>query len=135
MTHEKPLILLIEPERVLSDLIVLSMQRNGYKIKRMESAAEARVALRRSHPSLIILDLFLPDGSGLELLKDNQNKKILADAPVIVISSYGFQEIVEQAIQAGARDFILKPFDVDVLTEKVAALTLNKSVDHLDSLA
>ncbi len=112
---------------------MLNMQRNGFKIKRLESVAEARVALRRSRPSLIILDLFVPDGSGLELLKDIQAKKIVAEAPVIVISSYGFQEIVEQAIQAGASDFILKPFDVDVLTGKVSALILNKSVDHLDS--
>jgi DNA-binding response OmpR family regulator len=133
MAHEKQLILLVEPERVLSDLIMLNMQRNGFKIKRLESVAEARVALRRSRPSLIILDLFVPDGSGLELLKDIQAKKIVAEAPVIVISSYGFQEIVEQAIQAGASDFILKPFDVDVLTGKVSALILNKSVDHLDS--
>jgi FixJ family two-component response regulator len=53
---------------------------------------------------------------------------------VIVISSYGFQEIVEQAIQAGASDFLLKPFDVDILSEKVSALILNRSVDHTDSL-
>ncbi len=130
MSDNKPLILLVEPERALSDLITMTLQRSGFNIKRAGSQAEARTLLKRSRPLLVILDLFVPDGSGLELLKEIQTGKRLIRPIVIVISSFGFQEIIEQAIQSGARDFILKPFDVDILNEKVKNLMVKKSVNH-----
>ncbi len=135
MREEKPLILLVEPDRALSDLIMLTMQRRGYAINCAENLAEAETFIKRRRPLLVILDLFAQDGSGLQFLKDLQTRRLPIRPIVIVISSYGFQEIVEQAVQAGATDFILKPFNVDVLGEKVSALILNKSVDHSDSLA
>jgi DNA-binding response OmpR family regulator len=134
MSDEKPLILLVEPDRALSDLIMLTMHRRGYAINRAENLAEAATVLKRHQPLLVILDLFAQGGSGLQFLKDLQTRRLLIRPIVIVISSYGFQEIVEQAIQAGASDFLLKPFDVDILSEKVSALILNRSVDHTDSL-
>ncbi|MHC1782796.1 MAG: response regulator [Anaerolineaceae bacterium] len=135
MDETNRLILLVEQERALSDLITITLQRNGFNIKRAGSLAEARNVLKRNRPLLVILDLFVPDGSGLELLKEIQTNRQLILTPVIVISSFGFQEIVEQAIQGGATDFILKPFDVDVLSEKIKSLILNKSVDHSETLA
>jgi two-component system response regulator (stage 0 sporulation protein A) len=135
MDETKPLILLVEQERALSDLITMTLQRGGFIMKRAGNLAEARSILKKIQPLLVILDLFVPDGSGLDLLKEIQTTRLLLRPKVIVISSFGFQEIVEQAIQAGASDFILKPFNIDVLSEKVNSLIIDKSVNHLETLA
>jgi two-component system, NtrC family, response regulator PilR len=134
MNERRPLILLIEPDRALSDLITMTLQRQGFNIKRVGSQAEARTILKRSRPLLVVLDLFVPDGSGLELLKEIQTSRRIIRPDVIVISSFGFQEIVEQAVQAGAKDFVLKPFDIDVFGEKIKNLMINKSVDQPNTL-
>jgi two-component system, OmpR family, KDP operon response regulator KdpE len=134
MNESRPLLLLVEPDRALSDLMTMTLQRSGFNIKRAGSLVEARGILKRSRPLLVVLDLFVPDGSGLELLKELRTSRRIIRPNVIVISSFGFQEIVEQAIQGGAKDFILKPFDIDVLNEKIKNLMLKKSVDHQISL-
>lgn len=129
MNENKQLILLVESDRALSDLITMTLQRHGFNTKRVGSQAEARTILKRSRPQLVILDLFVPDGSGLDLLKEIQTSRRNIKPNVVVISSFGFQEIVEQAVLAGARDFVLKPFDIDVFGEKIKKLMINKSVD------
>lgn len=134
MNDSKPLILLVESDRTLSDLITLTLQRNGYNIKRAGSLKEASEIFKRSRPLLVILDLFVPDGSGLEFLKEIKTSRRIIRPLVIVITSFGFQEVVEEAINAGAKDFILKPFDIDVLSQKVNNLIIKKSVDHPQSL-
>ena len=79
---------------------------------------EARHLVRTQHPHLVLLDLLLPTGDGIELL---ENVPELADQPVIFISGYGRDETIARALDAGATDYIVKPFSPTELVARVRA--------------
>ena len=82
-------------------------------------APEEVATLVRTHrPHLVLLDLVLPDTDGIELMRSVPE---LADLPVIFISAYGRDEIIVRALEAGAADYIVKPFSDAELTARVRA--------------
>ena len=80
--------------------------------------AEAGGLVRAERPGLVLLDLMLPGTDGIELM---QTVPELADLPVIFISGYGRDETVARALQAGAADYIVKPFSPTELTARIGA--------------
>ena len=74
--------------------------------------------VRKHRPQLVLLDLVLPGADGIELMEQVEE---LADLPVIFISAYGRDEIVARALDAGAADYIVKPFSPTELTARVRA--------------
>ena len=84
--------------------------------------------LKRNKPHLVLLDLMLPGSDGLELMKSLLGK---SDLPVIFVSGYGGGEIISQAFEAGASDYILKPFSPTELVARVrAALRKGEDPSH-----
>ena len=75
--------------------------------------------IRTEKPALVLLDLMLPGTDGIELM---QNVPELADLPVIFISGYGRDETVARALDAGAADYIVKPFSPTELTARIRAV-------------
>lgn len=118
MENRRATILLIEADPALRDLIALPLEREGFRVVASDRAAEAPALIRKHKPFLVLLDLFLPHISGLDVLRKIDDG-LRARCFLIVLSSLGFREVVAQAREAGARDFILKPVDTDRLLEKV----------------
>ncbi|MCL4559588.1 MAG: response regulator [Chloroflexi bacterium] len=120
MTEKKTTVLLCESDPVQRDLIGLALRRLGLQVIIAQSQSEAGGLIARYSPALVLLDLFLPGGGGLDLIRDIKQKG--AQSPgVIVVSALGFTEVVEQAVAAGARDFLVKPVNPDFLVERVQA--------------
>ena len=114
-------IVLAEADRLLSDLMLLGLGRLRPACRVLAAAdGEAAVQFVRQHqPQLVLLDILLPKMNGLAVMRELRADAALRRIPVIVISSLGFRETVEQAARGGARDFILKPFDLGLLLGKV----------------
>ena len=74
--------------------------------------------LRKERPQLVVLDLVLPEADGIELM---ETVPALADLPVIFISAYGRDETIARAFEAGAVDYIVKPFSTTELTARIRA--------------
>ena len=74
--------------------------------------------IRTERPRLVLLDLMLPDADGIELMGQVPE---LADLPVIFISGYGHDETVAKALEAGAADYLVKPFSPTELVARVGA--------------
>ncbi|MBN1836075.1 MAG: sigma-54-dependent Fis family transcriptional regulator [Spirochaetales bacterium] len=90
----------------------------GYAVSSALTAAAGLDRTRAERPDVVLLDVDLPDGSGLDLLD-----AILAlpdPPPVIMLTAYGDLELVKRAIQAGARDYILKPYSLSLLEGALA---------------
>ena len=88
-----------------------------------ETGREADSLIHEFDPDLVILDVQLPDSDGVELLQKWRESGI--DKPVIVISAHGSVDVAVAAMQTGARDFLLKPFDAPRLLTTVGnALSL-----------
>ncbi len=96
-----------------------------YQVLEAESAAAARTALAAGHPDLLLLDIEMPEESGLDFLRELQEK---GDAPpVIMITAYGSEKIAVEAMKRGAYDYLPKPFEVEELR-----LIVERATEHSD---
>jgi CheY-like chemotaxis protein len=113
-------VLVAEEDKMVADLFALSLSEMGCQVKIEYREAQIRNAVERWKPDLILLDLFLPGCSGLSLLREfsQTTTKAGKQLPILVVSSMGFKEVVEQARKLGAVDFVLKPVDLDNFRRK-----------------
>jgi len=120
----QPLVLVVERDDLLRDWIAACLSRSGCRVSAAPSAQAALESVQTCspRPQLMLLDLFLPQINGLMLLAALRHITGMETVPAIMLSTLGFPEIVQQAIAAGAQDFLLKPFDPDVLLEKIRPL-------------
>ena len=90
----------------------------GYSVMVTGDPVEALNITRTARPDLVILDLVLPNGDGIELM---QEMKSIADIPVIFLSAYGQDQVIAQAFEAGAADYVTKPFSSTELVARIRA--------------
>ncbi|MFA9475151.1 MAG: sigma-54-dependent transcriptional regulator [Filomicrobium sp.] len=110
MTPKPKHLLLIEDDVTLRRLILKRLERADYAVTGVESWSEAKTALANLQPSLILLDVRLPDANGLEKLP-----KLKEIAPVVVITAFGSINDAVRAIRSGAIDYLIKPINPDTL--------------------
>jgi adenylate cyclase len=114
-----PLVLIVESDSVQRDLIQLCLQRIGCEVISTRIHSQITSLVAKKHPSLLIMDTFLPGSSGLEVIKELNQKKLLKHSLVILISAYGFSEIIQKAKDEGVQEFLIKPVDLDDLSARV----------------
>jgi DNA-binding response OmpR family regulator len=115
-------ILLIEDEPDLARNISILLRGHGFA-SRIAGTLEAGVsALAARRPSLVILDVMLPDGSGLEILRRIRHDPELSSLPVIVLSSLARKREIEAGFAVGANAYIPKPYDPESLMQAIQML-------------
>ena len=110
---DRPKVLLVEDDPTLSRLYVAYLERAGVTPYHAASVAEAKATLAQIRPSVVLLDLILPDGHGFEVLQALRDGEF--DAPVIVVTSGGSISSAVESMRAGAYDFLVKPFSPERL--------------------
>ena len=113
-------VLLIEDDRSISNFITATMDREGYKIMHALNGREGLSLSTSFCPNVILLDLGLPDMDGLEVL---QKLRSWSDVPVIIISARTKEQEKVSALDLGADDYMVKPFELAELEARVRALT------------
>lgn len=112
-------ILVVEADALQRDLMQLALQRGGYEVVCTAQPERVRDLVIRHRPQLMILDMFMPKMNGLEIIKLLRNEGLLSGMAIIALSSLAFREIVHQAAVLGVSDFLIKPFNMDVLLARV----------------
>lgn len=118
----RPSILAVEDDPVTARLMQAALDRLGFLHGWAEDLQEARRFLGRWPVDAIILDLGLPDGTGLELLEEVRRDQLGPRPAVLVCSGRGDEETVVSALEARADDFLLKPLDLDELSLRLRRL-------------
>jgi two-component system, OmpR family, alkaline phosphatase synthesis response regulator PhoP len=121
---KKPTLLLIEDDPIIRDIIKLTLNRindesHPFEVLAASNGEEGLQYWRQYRPEVILLDILLPFINGLDLLKQVNSEGLLDASAVIMLSALGYKEIVQQALLAGAEDFIVKPFKSDFLVSRV----------------
>ncbi len=106
-------ILVVDDESSMRELLSLMLRKEEYEVVLAESRASAAAALGRGPIDLVITDLKLPDGDGMEILR--HVKAASPETIVIVMTAYGSTGTAVAALKLGAQDYLVKPFDVDEL--------------------
>ena len=101
-------ILVIDDESEMRSALSHALTRNGFSVESAASGMEALVKIKKDPFSLVITDIKMPEMSGMEVL--GAVKKLAPGIPVIVITAYGSIHNAVEAMQAGAADYLLKPF-------------------------
>ncbi len=104
-------ILVVDDERSVREFLSIYLKRAGHEVELAASAAQARTAIAAREFDLIITDLRMPDGTGLDVL--DASKRLHPDTQVVVVTAYATAETAIAAMKAGAYDYLLKPFKVD----------------------
>ncbi len=112
MSSSPPLIVVIEDEAPIRRFLRASLSVEGFDVLESTTAKEGLRAITQQHPALVLLDLGLPDADGLDIIRQVREWSAL---PIIVISARGEETSKIAALDAGADDYLTKPFGVGEL--------------------
>jgi len=111
-------ILIVDDAAFMRMMIRDVLTKNGYEVLgEAENGQKAIEKYKELNPDLVIMDITMPEVDGIQAVKEI--KKLSPDAKIVMCSAMGQQAMVIEAIQAGARDFIVKPFQADRVIEAV----------------
>jgi two-component system KDP operon response regulator KdpE len=116
---KKPVILVVDDEPQILRVMRASLPPRGYEVVTARSGQEALDRIRKEMPNLIILDLVMPEMSGLEVCRQVRE---FSSVPVLVLSAKGSERDKVTALDLGADDYITKPFSMDELLARVRAI-------------
>lgn len=128
MSDSVATVLLVEDDQSLGQLLAEELEMDGYTMLRAGTVGEARQQLRGQRPSLIVSDLRLPDGDGLQVLSFQQAEH--PGIPFIVITAFGTVDQAVDALKAGADDFLTKPLSTDHLRLKIKRLLAQADINR-----
>lgn len=112
----KPLILIVEDDKAVRNLIATTLEIQEYRYHLAKNGAQAVMEAVSQRPDLIILDLGLPDMDGVDLIK---KIRTWSNVPIIVVSARSEDSDKVHALDAGADDYLTKPFSVEELLARV----------------
>lgn len=117
----KPTILLLEDNAAIMKANDGLLTMSGYRVLTCSTLQEARSALEKETPDLLILDVMLPDGSGIDFCREYRATRG-AGTPVLFLTVLREKSDMVQGYGVGGTDYLTKPFDLDILLMKVEAL-------------
>lgn len=115
-------ILIVEDEDGIRELMSLHLNREGFQVDAVRSSEEAQRLLRNNRYTLLILDWMLPGESGVSLAKDIRSR-LASDVPILMVTAKTEPNDIVFGLEAGADDYLTKPFDNSVLLARVRALS------------
>ena len=119
----KPLVLVVEDDPPVRNLITTTLKTNDYKYLSAQNGASAVIEALSHNPDIALLDLGLPDMDGVEIIRKIRS---WSNMPIIVISARTEDSDKIEALDAGADDYLTKPFSVDELLARLRVLTRKK---------
>lgn len=120
-------ILVIEDSRELQRELKDILNKDGYEVETVGSCQEAIDAIHNQSIDLCLMDIGLPDGSGFDLCREIRN---YYKNPVIMLTSYDGEEDIIEGLNAGADDYVPKPFSIGVLRSRIASQMRRRNWDE-----
>ena len=114
-------ILLVEDNEILAKGIIYSLEQERFKVTHKTNVKDTIKFLQNEKPKLIILDIFLPDGSGFDLYEKNIKDK---NIPTIFLTAKDDEDDIVKGLDAGAEDYITKPFSIIELIARINKILL-----------
>ncbi len=119
-------IMIVEDDLSMQHMLAASVEKAGYSVLVGETGEEALSLALDQRPDLIVLDLLLPDGNGLDVCKSLRSHTDTQGIPIIMVTSLGEQSDKVYGLDVGADDYMVKPVDVPELLARIRALFRRK---------
>jgi DNA-binding response OmpR family regulator len=121
---KNPLILLVEDEPILAEIVRESLQTRGFEVLHADTVKAATLLYHQQTPSLMVLDVMLPDGDGFSLARHIRSQDM--ELPIIFLTSRSLPQDVVEGFESGGNDYLKKPFSLEELVVRIKAL-LNRN--------
>jgi len=115
----KPTILVVDDEEIIRNILVKLIYAIGYSVLQASNSTQAVSMTRRHKPDLVLLDMIMPGVDSMQVLKTVRGDDDLKDTAIVLISAIDDLDIVASYIEAGADDFLPKPFNSTLLNLKI----------------
>lgn len=115
-------ILIVDDQRDLLELLSMTLEQEGYRVRTAASGAEAVAAVLQDKPDLILLDILLGDTTGIKLTTRWKNDAETAHIPIILLTAKDTETDIIVGLSVGADDYITKPFSTRVLLARMEAV-------------
>ena len=125
-------ILTVEDESAIRDMVRFALERHGHQVHSASTVAEARAIMSNVKMDLALIDWMLPGGSGLEFVRTLRKNELYMNLPVIMLTARTEEHDITAGLDAGADDYITKPFSPRELQSRIKAL-LRRSRNFHDS--
>lgn len=126
-------VLVVEDETAIAELVALNLRHSGYEVALAGTADEAQAAVDRVLPDLVLLDWMLPGQSGLQLAKRWRSQPRTRELPVIMLTARNDEVDKIAGLDAGADDYLTKPFSPKELLARIRAVLRRKAPEALDA--
>jgi len=120
MTSVPAKIIIVEDQPSVADLLEEMLSVNGYQVIKIHSSGGALSVIRAEKPNVVLLDIMMPDVSGLEVLRFMHREPGLQDIPVVIVSAKTLPEDIRAGLESGAAAYLTKPVNVELLRKTVA---------------
>jgi two-component system KDP operon response regulator KdpE len=128
---KRGLILAVDDEPDILRVLELALTDEGYDVLRVQRSPEAVPLVRERHPSLVLLDLMMPEMDGMEVLRRIRQ---FSPVPVIILTARGSDRDIIAGLDAGADDYLQKPFNLNELSARIRAVLRRSKPDTADTL-
>ena len=120
--REAPLVLVADDEEDIRSLVAFRLRRAGYEVITAADGEEALLLATTRLPDLVVLDMMMPKATGLEVTRSMREHEATKDIPVILLTARAQEGDVIRGFEAGADDYVKKPFSPQDLQARVQAL-------------
>ena len=127
-------ILVVEDEAPIREMLCFVLEQKGYETVEAEDYADGLAKVREPYPELIVLDWMMPGGSGIQFLKQLKQDEMTRQIPVVMLTARGEEEDKVRGLEAGADDYITKPFSPKELTARLHAVMRRVSPTTVDEV-
>src|SRR6185503_16040675 len=114
-------LLVVDDNAENRDMLSRRLERKGFGVRAAAGGREALDALARERVDLVLLDIMMPEVSGLDVLRSLRASSVTADLPVIMVTAKTDSEDIVEALELGANDYVTKPLDFPVVLARVNA--------------
>lgn len=132
--QHKKLILVVEDEQAIRHMIRLALETADFVVKEAEDAKQAAIIIAEQPPDLIILDWMLPALSGVDFTKRLKQDKLTLSIPIIMLTAKAEEDNKVIGLEAGADDYMVKPFSPRELVARIRAVLRRGPVENTDGV-
>ncbi|MFP4379308.1 MAG: PleD family two-component system response regulator [Candidatus Sumerlaeia bacterium] len=126
MSEKKPVIMVADDEEDIKSVLEMFLEAAGYDVVSAYDGLDAIEKIRESKPDLVLMDIMMPLIDGIEVVRQMKADDAIKDIPVIMLTAAAKSDMVDKAIQAGAVDYIQKPFEPEQVQGVIEKTLMSK---------
>jgi DNA-binding response OmpR family regulator len=126
-------ILVADDDEDLIQALNFTLSQNGYQVIQARDGAETIVKTLELKPDVILLDIMMPHLDGFSACRELKNREETKDVPIIMLTAKGEIEDIKTAFKAGANDYVVKPFMMEQVLEKIEEFLIRRAEEKRES--